>query len=496
MTMFDNTWIRKDFVKHFVNRAMDIHKQVGELRLMSEFDLQWLPPSYLKHNTKSTEITEAWEKLPLDIRNNEEMKTYLLCAKHWNLPSWECYFDGPSPQNKNMEKIVTENLFLLEFSVDRVELNQKLLGEYGECDTNVSVQFLDNPYLNVCEGDLSSTCLTNLTIGKSCLFSLTPEQAEKAIEEFNINVTISKQTENGKSVPVGTCTIPVTNLFTYLIAALKARQDGNTSPMDKTLKDSFKVHNSNGEFLGVINIYVRISCFGKLIVNQFQMNMDDQSVLFKPKSGNSLYRYKKSDNNKESCKQQPQPTSAQLEPCIKCIVPPYVEEGDARYREIGCCMGGSVVTLRVHKQKKEEQNCFCNEPTPCGVSDDIPKNEKRSPFSIKVAGCGLGAQKNVEITPPVYDTDNGNRPELSNLVDPNRDVYILRINKKKVQVDNKSNLQLELCTPKVPKPTKSPEVDEKETEWDSEDAKAAAALLGIQSHMPKKKKRLRKQKIC
>ncbi|KAF5270719.1 hypothetical protein FQA39_LY01457 [Lamprigera yunnana] len=74
MTTFDNTWIRKDVVKHFVNRAMDMHKQVGELRLISEFDLQWLPPSYLKHNTKSTEIMETWEKLPLDIRNNEEMK--------------------------------------------------------------------------------------------------------------------------------------------------------------------------------------------------------------------------------------------------------------------------------------------------------------------------------------------------------------------------------------------------------------------------------------
>ncbi|KAF5304358.1 hypothetical protein FQA39_LY09737 [Lamprigera yunnana] len=71
MTTFDNIWIRQDVVKHFVNRAMDIHKQVGELRLMSEFDLQWLPPSYLKRNTKSTEITEAWEQLLLDIRNNQ-----------------------------------------------------------------------------------------------------------------------------------------------------------------------------------------------------------------------------------------------------------------------------------------------------------------------------------------------------------------------------------------------------------------------------------------
>ncbi|KAF5280087.1 hypothetical protein FQA39_LY18154 [Lamprigera yunnana] len=68
---------------------------------MSEFDLHWLPPNYLKRNTKSTEITEAWEKLQLDIRNNEEMKTYLLCTKHWTLPSWECHLDGPPPQKRN-----------------------------------------------------------------------------------------------------------------------------------------------------------------------------------------------------------------------------------------------------------------------------------------------------------------------------------------------------------------------------------------------------------
>ncbi|KAF5269114.1 hypothetical protein FQA39_LY08784 [Lamprigera yunnana] len=86
--MFGEADLNEDEGDSFTeNKAMDIHKQVGELHLMSEFDLQWLPPSYLKRNTKSTKITKAWEKLPLDIRNNEEMKTYLLCTKHWNLPS-------------------------------------------------------------------------------------------------------------------------------------------------------------------------------------------------------------------------------------------------------------------------------------------------------------------------------------------------------------------------------------------------------------------------
>lgn len=42
-----------------------------------------------------------------------------------------------------------------------------------------------------------------------------------------------------------------------------------------------------------------MSCFGKLIVTQFQMNLDDKSVLFKDKEGKSLYRYKKAGKKKE-----------------------------------------------------------------------------------------------------------------------------------------------------------------------------------------------------
>ncbi|KAF5283585.1 hypothetical protein FQA39_LY17287 [Lamprigera yunnana] len=94
---------------------MAIYKQVGELRLMSEFDLQWLPPSYLKRDTKSIEIMEAWEKLPLDIRNNEETKTYLLCTRHWNLPSWECHLDGPPSQKR---KCVQCTMFSINESVE------------------------------------------------------------------------------------------------------------------------------------------------------------------------------------------------------------------------------------------------------------------------------------------------------------------------------------------------------------------------------------------
>lgn len=74
--------------------------------------------------------------------------------------------------------------------------------------------------------------------------------------------------------------------------------DGS-SPTAKTLKDVFDVNDTQGNLIGKISVYIRMSCFGKLIVTQFQMNLDDKSVLFKDKEGKSLYRYKKAGKKKE-----------------------------------------------------------------------------------------------------------------------------------------------------------------------------------------------------
>ncbi|KAJ8952974.1 hypothetical protein NQ317_012139 [Molorchus minor] len=214
-----------------------------------------------------------------------------------------------------MDKIATENLFLLEFLVDKVELNQKCQCDAPPSETCVSFQFLDNAPLDVCEADFTpkrnyrEDTDTTTKSGKSCLFSLSPDQADICLDTFDINVTIWRKMLPGwlpEKVEIGQALISigkytgslstvagghVLTFFGELITCVES-SDGSV-PTAKTLKDDFEITNDRGDSQGKITIYIRMSCFGKLIITQFQMNLDEKSVLFKDKEGKSLYRYKK-----------------------------------------------------------------------------------------------------------------------------------------------------------------------------------------------------------
>lgn len=204
-----------------------------------------------------------------------------------------------------MDSIATENLFLLEFLVDDVDVKRECDCELPEGELCVSFQFLDNAPLDVCEGDFApkrsyGNESGKIKSGKSCLFSLSPKQAEEAINQFDIDVSIFKRMPSGwlpEKLLIGTTLISIVNVFNELIDSIGCGCDA--APCAKTLKDVFKVTDTAGEDIGTIGVYIRMSCFGKLIVTQFQMNLEDKSVLFKDKEGHSLYKYKKASKSSD-----------------------------------------------------------------------------------------------------------------------------------------------------------------------------------------------------
>lgn len=198
-----------------------------------------------------------------------------------------------------MTQIGTENLFLLEFLVDEVNLEKKCDCDSPQGQLCVSFQFLDNGPLEVCENDFSpmrkyGTNDENNKSGKSCLFSLSPQLTEACLTNFDLLVTVKKVMPPDilpDKVDIGLAYISLANLFSELIYSIEASEAGG--PAAKTMKDVFNLQNEMGKDVGTVGIYIRMSCFGKLIVTQFQMNLQDKSVLFKDKEGKSLYRYRK-----------------------------------------------------------------------------------------------------------------------------------------------------------------------------------------------------------
>lgn len=215
-----------------------------------------------------------------------------------------------------MDKILSENLFLLEFLVDRVNLNPgavpcEIADVAGE--TCVSFKFLDNEPLDICEADFTPTrdyardsC--NTKSGKSCLFAVSQEQARKARYSFDVDVAVFKKLTNGclpDKIQIGTAVISIASIFDELIESLLKKRpsdldcicpEGDT--LARTLKDSFPICGPNKrEEIGCITVFIRMSCFGKLIVTQFQMNLEEKSVFFKDKEGKSLYKYRKASKS-------------------------------------------------------------------------------------------------------------------------------------------------------------------------------------------------------
>ncbi|GJQ88032.1 hypothetical protein Trydic_g12956 [Trypoxylus dichotomus] len=470
-----------------------------------------------------------------------------------------------------MEKFATENLILLEFLVDQInldfEIQQELASVMGE--TCVSFQFLDNAPLLVCEQDFSNNKMNgcgNIKSGKSCLFSLTPQQAEEAAKTFDITVEVFKKMKPGvlpDKIPIGASLISIVNLFNELVDSIATAGE---SPAAKALKDCFKISNSNGENVGHISVYIRMSCFGKLIVTQFQMNLEDKSVQFKAKEGHYLFKYNKAkgdagkdpDIDKQKgkynvdcprvpcsnfvmdqmqvqtpqqvtsppCPIQPCPFNPQLPltpnsppcgmpqmygppcslpmetPCIECSAPPPTRSPSGAYQEIGAQMGGNALTIRVHKDKAKieeyaetvssDDGCCCTvenfgkKKKPRRTSDDYctpcPPNQQQqlamrpgvpdsnAPFSFKMGGCGQAANNNVIVNPPTCTANDGT--VFTEISDPNKDVFILRIGKKSEGVDKKNNLELELCTPKGPDIKPPPKKETRDTQYDPQDVPA------------------------
>lgn len=208
-----------------------------------------------------------------------------------------------------MDKIISENLFLLEFLVDKVNLTpgavpREISDVAGE--TCVSFKFLDNDPLDICEADFTpqrdyNHDSGNMKNGKSCLFAISPQQVNDAMKKFDVEVAIFKKLTNGclpDKLQIGHSVVPISFMFNEILQLVQQKAEAGT--VSRTLKETFPISGQSCGNIGAIGVFIRMSCFGKLIVTQFQMNLEEKSVFFKDKEGRSLYKYRKASRQEAS----------------------------------------------------------------------------------------------------------------------------------------------------------------------------------------------------
>ncbi|CAH0401967.1 unnamed protein product [Chilo suppressalis] len=170
-----------------------------------------------------------------------------------------------------------DGLFLLEVLIDKVVFIKSPCFSDKDFRTCVNIECSNIEPLEICDDDPGVSTsksmgpfVKNFNSGKSCLFSLKESEISAAMSKFPVKVSIYKSLPCGclpTKIVMGETTIDMTKEF------VEARKNFLTDPNNvsyQALKDSFRIFGPDGTETGEIVMFLRISCFGKLIITRFQ----------------------------------------------------------------------------------------------------------------------------------------------------------------------------------------------------------------------------------
>lgn len=170
-----------------------------------------------------------------------------------------------------------DGLFLLEVLIDKIVFVKSPCFSDKDFRTCVNIECPAVEPLEICDDDPGACVATSggpfvkqFNNGKSCLFSLKESDISSAMSKFPVKVSVYKSLPCGclpTKIVMGECTIDMTKEFVE--ARNKFLADPSTVSY-QALKDSFRIIGPDATETGEIVMFLRISCFGKLIVTRFQ----------------------------------------------------------------------------------------------------------------------------------------------------------------------------------------------------------------------------------
>lgn len=193
-----------------------------------------------------------------------------------------------------------QQLFLMEFLVDKVNIPsvRAMHDDILPVETCVAFQVLNLPPINICQEATSDGCMCVggdvqlFKKGKSCLFALPSIVVEKPLRTFPVTMSVYKKLPPGvlpDVMLIGTHQIQVKDLFNALLNQ-HVFESGNPS---RTMRETFRITTATGQNVGEVTVFVRVSCFGKKIVTQFQIPHNKKPYLFKGADNSPVYQCKK-----------------------------------------------------------------------------------------------------------------------------------------------------------------------------------------------------------
>ncbi|EZA60159.1 hypothetical protein DMN91_010069 [Ooceraea biroi] len=273
----------------------------------------------------------------------------------------------------NDNKIEDMQLFLMEFLIDTVNIPsvRAIQKEVLPVRTCVSFRILDLDPVNIYQETPTEACactdnkLQIFKKGKSCLFALSSIVLQKPLHSFPVTMSVYKELPPGvlpDVMLIGTHQIQMRDLINTLLM----RQIFRMVHTWRTMKDTFRITTATGQCVGEVTVFIRVSCFGKKIVTQFQIPRSGKPYLFKGVDDYTVFQCKRI-------------TSALTKERIECAcAPKKINDGSGEAAGI-CC------PVTPDKRREERaKDVYKDKCPPCCRGTQEPPKPKEI---IKKCGC-------------------------------------------------------------------------------------------------------------
>ena len=193
-----------------------------------------------------------------------------------------------------------EQLYLLEFFIDHIDLNIDTTKRIGKLPISVRLKFIDFPIFEINQEEfihtkqkVEATTKTkedklksgsvDFNMGKLCLFPKKPNDLVQAMRSQPLKVGIFTMTDKNecdqyKEEPA-ICETNVLLSGCLCDQVNMAINDKNHLPKPYILKNTYNLVDDQGNPSGTILLLLRLTCYGKSVVTQFALQ--DKFFLFK-----------------------------------------------------------------------------------------------------------------------------------------------------------------------------------------------------------------------
>ncbi|XP_024892326.1 uncharacterized protein LOC112467764 [Temnothorax curvispinosus] len=287
-------------------------------------------------------------------------------------------------------------------------------------------------------------------VGKSVLFTIDSEAAMNRTIKMILKITVKKQMPDAikPDVLVGTGELDLSGQYAAL--RIEMMQDWKNSLTTSKEFDGQVPLTYNGNLSGNLDIFVRISGLGQMIVTEFDapIAQDPSTFVFGAREADRilLYKCREVDSHtidifNDSSEDLQSPITCPVcipekYPCIPCGKLAAVEERVEKIRQ----KEDDRMIERKLKDKPSKDSVRRSPSQPCG-----------KPVVLKVSGLFDNGDGIAKKKPTVTVAAESAATKSGDPSDPDHDIFVLRIGKKGlVGVGEKSDIQLEMKTPKGP----------------------------------------------